>query len=227
MIRTSEAKQLCTKTEFELFSTSQSQAVKGLSEAELRKKIQRSRTARDKYRSLAQRQRREARGKQQPRASRPSKSAQRTVRKQQLFDEILTRYQKRLTAIRGKSSRASTTKTAIKKAPKKAAKKKTASKKSAAKKSAAKTKKKSTTTKKTAQPKKKSATTKKTAKRTASLTASNQKTKIAMKKKQPDAKTKSGELIRQRQAGSGLVRKQKHLSSRGKKNQARHDSKSR
>ena len=40
MIRTPEAKQLCTKAEFELFSASQSRSVKKLTEKQLQSAIQ-------------------------------------------------------------------------------------------------------------------------------------------------------------------------------------------
>lgn len=73
MIKTPEAKQLCNKSELELYTASLSRSVKTLSEKELRASIQRSRKTRDKFRSLAERQLREARGKQEAKGKRPSR----------------------------------------------------------------------------------------------------------------------------------------------------------
>ena len=52
-----------------------------------------ARRARDKYRGLADQQRRESRGKQSPQGQRPSQGNARTRRKEQLFGETLERYQ--------------------------------------------------------------------------------------------------------------------------------------
>ncbi len=186
MIKTPEATQLCTKSELELFSASLSRAVKGFSERELKQRIVLVRKARDKFRSLAEGQLRQARGKQDARGRRPSKSAQRTVRKVQLFDETLTRYEDRLRELQAQSASEqpkSVTRKVTKKRP--AAPAVSASKK--------RTTAKGPTTKANQQPK-------------------------------PAEKTKSGDLVRQRQARSGLVRQQKHLSAQGKRTQARRDS---
>jgi hypothetical protein len=64
LIRTAEAKQLCTKAELDVYTASLSRSIKKLSEKELKGGVTRSRRARDKYRSLAERQKRESRGKQ-------------------------------------------------------------------------------------------------------------------------------------------------------------------
>lgn len=122
MIQTPEAKQLCTQAEFQLFAMSLSRTVTRHSETELKRQATRSRNLRDKYRSLAQRQRREARGKQQPKGQRAARSNKNTHRKAQLFAEVLQRYEARLAAATARAK---------KKAAKKTVKKKAASKKSA------------------------------------------------------------------------------------------------
>lgn len=102
----STARKLCTKAELELVLDSAAKAIGELSAAELRARIRRARTLRDKYVTLASRQRRVARGKQEKRGLRPSKSNDNTVRKQQIFDEVLGRFEARLQKIEGKSSAA-------------------------------------------------------------------------------------------------------------------------
>lgn len=96
MIKASEARALCTAAEYQLVQASLPKSVKRLSAAQLRSKVSRSRKLRDKYRDLARRQRIEARGKGQPRGSRPAQSNKNTVRKAELFDETLTRFEQQL-----------------------------------------------------------------------------------------------------------------------------------
>lgn len=95
-IRTPEAKQLCTAAELDFFVASLAGALREATPAELKRGLARARRLRDKYRQLAEQQRREARGKQSPRGRRPSQGNERTRRKQQLFDEVLTRFDNEL-----------------------------------------------------------------------------------------------------------------------------------
>lgn len=90
----STAKKLCTDTEYRLINESFAPQAGQLTEKGLAQRIKRARTARDKYRSLAQRQTREARGRIEPRGSRAAAGNKNTVIKQQLFDETLARYEK-------------------------------------------------------------------------------------------------------------------------------------
>ena len=162
MIRSAEAKQICTKTEFELFTNSRARSIKSLTEKDLAKAVTRSRRARDKYRSLAERQRRESRGKQQPRGSRAAKGSQRTERKAELFAETLDRYQARLAELK-----------APPKPAKKAKKKPAASKSSVAKKTA---------------PKKKPAAKKAAKKPASKKTSTSTPKKVAKKTKKKELK---------------------------------------
>jgi hypothetical protein len=93
------AKQLCTKSELELFSESLAKNVRKLDAKALRSRVGRARKLRDKYRHKADRQDREARGKQAPRRSRPSQGSAQTRKKEQLFAEVLDRFEKQLTAL--------------------------------------------------------------------------------------------------------------------------------
>jgi len=90
------AKQLTTKREFELLETSWGRELSSLSPARLRQKVQRARTMRDKFRDLARQQAGEARGKRDPRSTRPARSNRNTELKAQVFDEALARFEERL-----------------------------------------------------------------------------------------------------------------------------------
>ncbi len=90
------AKQLCTKSEFQLFTESLQKNITSLDEKSVKTRISRSRKLRDKYRQTANRQDREARGKQPPRRRNPSQGSVATRKKEQLFSESLARFEKRL-----------------------------------------------------------------------------------------------------------------------------------
>ncbi|MBX3364749.1 MAG: hypothetical protein KF866_08300 [Phycisphaeraceae bacterium] len=124
----SRAKTLCTAPEFALVSASSATAVKAMSADRLRDKIARARKLRDKYRDLAERQRRESRGKQSPRGKRPSQSNEATQTKQQIFAEAMERFQTALTRLEGASAspNAKATTPAKPKASKKRAKRRSA-----------------------------------------------------------------------------------------------------
>lgn len=90
------AKKLCTDVEYRLVNESFPPEVKDLSEKALAQRVRRARTARDKYRGLAERQNREARGRITPRSTRASESNRNTIVKQKLFDETLARFERQL-----------------------------------------------------------------------------------------------------------------------------------
>ena len=93
-----QARQYLSSSEAELVHWSTSKRVEGLPPARLRQKLDRARKLRDKYRGLAERQRREARRKQDPRGQRPAEGNKATAMKQQLFGETAERFEKALEA---------------------------------------------------------------------------------------------------------------------------------
>ncbi len=98
-VRTPEARKLCTASELALFLSSLPRSVQKLGAAQLRKKVALVRRARDKYRALAHSQRREARGKQEARRTRPAEGNLRTRRKAELFTQALARLTLRLAQV--------------------------------------------------------------------------------------------------------------------------------
>jgi hypothetical protein len=210
-VKTSEARQLCTKSELGLYLASLPRAVKKLKAAALRSKITRSRRLRDKYRQLADRQTRESRGKQAARGKRPASGNQRTRRKEQMFAEVLERFQTRL-ALAGKPLTPAKKKTAIKKTPKK----KVVVRKTTKKKTAKKT---TTAKKKEAKPvRKQTIATVASAPRS---TAKRSKTKAQSAGSRVEVETAAK---RSRLAGSGTQRIQRHIAAEGRRRQARRDS---
>ena len=116
-IKSSEAKSLCTANEFELVQASLPKRIKNHSLAVLRGKVRRARTLRDKYRDLARRQRLEARGKQVARGTRPAQGNERTMRKAELFGEVLERFEKQLGKVEAAAAKAPATKAPAKRPP--------------------------------------------------------------------------------------------------------------
>lgn len=95
-----QAKEICTKPEFELVEASFRPAVTELTPARLRSKAQRARRLQDKYRDLAERQNR---GTKETQPGRPrSRANQRTERKARLFAETRERFEKRLAQVEAK-----------------------------------------------------------------------------------------------------------------------------
>lgn len=133
------AKSLCNSSEMALVMASTSKRIEGLSEAQLRQKIARARKLRDKFRGLADRQKREVRGKGTSRGAPKAQDNRNTRTKQQLFAETLERFEAALAA---KSDRGA--------AKKKVAKKRVSKKKPAARTAGVNTKKKTAGTKSTA-----------------------------------------------------------------------------
>jgi hypothetical protein len=92
-----QAKEICTKPEYELVESSFRPAVTSLTAARLRSKVERSRKLQDKFRELAKKQNRESKEKQSGQAR--GTSNQRTERKAQLFAETRERFEKRLAEV--------------------------------------------------------------------------------------------------------------------------------
>lgn len=161
-----DAKPLCTKPEFELVTMAHKADLVALGPARLRQKITRVRKLRDKFRDESARQRREARGKADPRGTRAAQGNERTVKKAEIFADVLTRFEAAFEASRTKAPAKKVTKKTTKKAAKKVSKK---------------------TSKKTA----KKATTKKAAKKTAKKTAPKTTKKAAKKTSKKAAKKAS------------------------------------
>lgn len=95
-----QAKEICTKAEYELVESSFRPAIASLTAARLRSKVDRSRKLQDKFRELTQKQNRETKEKQPGRAR--GTANQRTERKAQLFAETRERFEKRLAEVEGK-----------------------------------------------------------------------------------------------------------------------------
>jgi hypothetical protein len=110
-----KARALCTKAEFELVAASGGKGFKGLGEARLKSKIGRARALRDKYRDLHRRQRLAAR---QPGAKPARADANaRTAGKAELFEQVLARYVERHAQLRTASGPAKSGRAAQAKRP--------------------------------------------------------------------------------------------------------------
>ncbi len=207
-ISSSVAKQLCTKTEQTLFTESLARNVKRFDENALRSRIARSRKLRDKYRQLADRQDREARGKQTPQRSRPAQGSAATRKKQQLFAESLERFEKRLTMLSSESKKT------VKKSVKKGATSRT-SKKRVAKKAP----------KKTAKGKAKKSVSRKTATKPAETPAKRPAKRPAKKRvtAADHGKEATSAAKEARFKKSSRKRIQTHISAQNRRNQARRD----
>lgn len=219
-----QARPYLTSNEAELVHWSTSKRVEGLPPARLRQKLDRARKLRDKYRGLAERQRREARRKQDPRGQRPAEGNKATAMKQQLFSETAERFEKALEAAgaplkqRPKKTERKAAKKVSKKtgtgtetAPKKVTGKKVGGKKVSKKKVASKA-----TPPKT--PRKKLAAKKVVAKALARKKA----TRRTALSEATERKRKQTAMLK-----GGRVRFQGHVSSRGRRNQAKRDSRGR
>jgi hypothetical protein len=90
-----KARELCTEPEFALVVATRTASLRSLAPRLLLLKVARARGLRDKFRDLASRQAREARGKAAPRGRRPARGNARTVEKAQLFGEVLRRFERR------------------------------------------------------------------------------------------------------------------------------------
>jgi len=119
----SKARSLTTKSEYEVVRRASPTHIGKLSEKQLRAGVAQSRKLRDKFKTLADRQRREARGKAAPRTGKgPANNNQNTLSKIELFDQALERYQAKLNKLT-KAVKARVAATPAKKAAKPTAKK--------------------------------------------------------------------------------------------------------
>lgn len=118
-----DAKTLCTKAEFELVVMAHKADLAALGAPRLRQKITRVRKMRDKFRDESARQTREARGKSDPRGTKPAQGNDRTVLKAEIFADVLDKFESAFEAARTKPAAApkKTTKKTSKKVAKKSA----------------------------------------------------------------------------------------------------------
>lgn len=210
-IKLSEARQLCTKPELELIVSASAKELSGITLGRLEKKVERARKLRDKYADLARTQQRKTQKTKGARGV--GDVSARTKRKAEIFGELVEKLGARKTLLEERKRKAQ--EAAAKKAAKAAAKKAT---KKAPKKAA-----------------KKGATAKKLAKKTTKKSLAK---KPALKKAVSKTKPRKGGVTPGGQAGAKpkaakIEQRTRskainaHISSRGKRAQARRDSKGR
>jgi hypothetical protein len=208
------ARALCTANEFDLVVASGGEGLRELSEARLKQKVVRARTLRDKYRDLLRRQRLAAR-RPGAKPARDDANA-RTSAKADLFEQTLARFVDRLAQVQAAGQKAAAKKSVAKKATAKKPAKKAAAKKAA----------------------KKAAATKPAPTRPAapkprrSRKAPAPSTPLAPKVQPPAARgfvsDKAAQSARNVKLKSMNARNvQAHVSSRGRRSQARRDSRPR
>lgn len=237
-INMKEARTLCSSSELQLVrSATQTEIVK-LTPARLRAKIDRARKLRDKFRDLARQQRRESRGKAKPRSARPAQGNEATRRKQEIFADALAAFEARLDKLAqapaakktggkaaGKTSKKPSKKTA-KNAPKRVSKK-TAKKvaKKASKKASKQVAKRaaSAVTGRAGSP---GAAPKKTSRKKRTLGQADTGAGALSRTATLIAKSKETRGVRaqKRQKRANLIKIEGHVSSRGRRNQAKRDS---
>jgi cell pole-organizing protein PopZ len=94
-----QARALLTAPELALFDASRTEPIKALTPAGLRAKVLRARTARDKYRDLYRRQTVSTRSAPARQRSAVGGDNDRTQRKADIFAEVLTRFENRVTQL--------------------------------------------------------------------------------------------------------------------------------
>jgi hypothetical protein len=108
-ITAARAKQICTKAELDLVLQSTTKHIGNLDSKQLKSALRRSRTLRDKWRDLTHSQTRDTK------ATSPEKLGEANARsseKATLFDETLSRFQKRLSKLEAEATKAAPTKKA-------------------------------------------------------------------------------------------------------------------
>ena len=93
------ARALCNDSEYDLFTASLADSISQLTAAQLRSKIKRARTLRDKNADLFRRQSLALRDTTGTKRGKTGAANERTEQKARLFDETLKRFEKRLDAI--------------------------------------------------------------------------------------------------------------------------------
>lgn len=234
-VNMSAARALCTKPELALVLDSTAGRLAKLPADRLRKNIELARRLRDKYGGLASRQRREGRGKQEARGARPSQGGERTQRKQELFADVLARFEKQFASVeQGRPAPRPAVRRRTEKATRRASKRAQKVSGAAAKKTAA------------ATPSAKSG--KKAAGRAVTSKVANQQPKATRKSRkasviagdttvstlarlaslttamQGHSEKTRGVRARKKQQRANLTKIQGHVSSRGRRSQARRDS---
>jgi hypothetical protein len=92
-INLSKARDLCTAPELRLVEASRPQAIRNLTEAQLKSKVARARALRDKWHDVFTRQRRQA---QRDRRARAVAASDRSRQKSELFGDVLARFEAQL-----------------------------------------------------------------------------------------------------------------------------------
>jgi len=94
-----QARKLLTASELEVFVASRGDAVKAMLPTQLRAKVKRARTMRDKYQDLVRRQRLATRERVGTKDGRSDAANARTAQKAQVFADVLERFTRRLTQV--------------------------------------------------------------------------------------------------------------------------------
>ncbi|TVP79539.1 hypothetical protein [Thioalkalivibrio sp.] len=102
-----QARALCNDSEYALFTASLADSIDQLTAAQLRSKIKRARTLRDKNADLFRRQSLALRDTTGTKRGKTGAANERTEQKARLFDETLKRFEKRLEKITSQSESAS------------------------------------------------------------------------------------------------------------------------
>ncbi|MFN7156584.1 MAG: hypothetical protein ACK4OE_23210 [Acidovorax sp.] len=101
-----QARPLLTAAELDLFDQSRAEPIKALTLARLRGKVTRARTLRDKYRDLFRRQTVSVRGASTTKGRSPvGADNERTQRKADILQEVLSRFEARVTQLEAKEAR--------------------------------------------------------------------------------------------------------------------------
>jgi hypothetical protein len=100
-----QARKLLTAAEVELFAASRGDALKALTVVQLRGKVKRARTLRDKHRDLLKRQRLASRGSTGSKSGTSGVANERTAQKAQVFAEVLGRFEQRLAQLEAAAAR--------------------------------------------------------------------------------------------------------------------------
>jgi hypothetical protein len=96
-----KARELCNKSEWELVKASKRDEIGQLTEAQLKRHVARARTMRDKWRDQAVTQRRKTQQEQQ---ARTTSANARSAEKAEIFDDVLARFEKQLQRVAASSS---------------------------------------------------------------------------------------------------------------------------
>lgn len=101
-----QARKLLTAAELDVFAASRGDALKALTAVQLRGKVKRSRTLRDKYQDLLRRQKVATRRRTGTKAGASGVANERTAQKAQVFAEVLARFEQRLAQVEAAAERA-------------------------------------------------------------------------------------------------------------------------